>query len=444
MSLKAWFLAIGFSLWALQADFIDAAGIVDDINNLSERTKLTVDAFMQKTELIRLKCEFSDQFTTSKDKQKLRSLAQEAGERLYGIEKIQKALKKRIEDYQGEDWDVKYGQTGFWRKLDTSIYVTKLSKYEVDFYTALTAEWSEKEKILQEILAGLDLLDSQYSSADSEYLRAKTTSLLAEIRLAYKPSALSRFNSLINQADIPERIRFRAILQRLKLTGQSGPNKLTALVSEVHRSKCTDDQELILPLAFMMREQNYPEAFEQIVSFWLASEETLGRIMLSHLSHLKESNGLTEQKLEKVSIFEVELAAWTIRQDDTGRYNALLEDLSNVEKFQTPLILYITAAGSVETTPAKTVNLLIKSSQLQQIKKSGRLDIKAREIAKQAAQLAYDLSVRQSRYCGLSVEAFDNYSTIAGEKIEEELEYLYTLVLNDCGGNKKDRSYWQK
>jgi len=87
---------------------------------------------------------------------------------------------------------------------------------------------------------------------------------------------------------------------------------------------------------------------------------------------------------------------------------------------------------------------LIKASRLQQLQKSGRLDIEACEISEQAARLAYNLLVQDLLHCQLALVAFENYCATAGEGIEAELEYLYTIVLSNCGQAKKATELLQK
>ncbi len=97
-----------------------------------------------------------------------------------------------------------------------------------------------------------------------------------------------------------------------------------------------------------------------------------------------------------------------------------------------------------DSSPAKAVNLLLKASGLQQLQKSDSLETSAEEIAKQAAQLAYSLFIKEQRYCRLALEAFKNYCTIVNENIDEELEYLYSVVLNDCGLASESKKLLEK
>ena len=114
------------------------------------------------------------------------------------------------------------------------------------------------------------------------------------------------------------------------------------------------------------------------------------------------------------------------------------------------MILYATATKLTESSPAKAVNLLVKASKLQQQKSDG-LNIEPYKIAEQAAQLAYNLFAKDpcnglghTAYCSVAIDAFDNYSTIAADRIDEELKYLYSSVLRDCGRVEESKKLLQK
>ncbi|MHC4891448.1 MAG: hypothetical protein ACYTEO_18495, partial [Planctomycetota bacterium] len=139
-----------------------------------------------------------------------------------------------------------------------------------------------------------------------------------------------------------------------------------------------------------------------------------------------------------------ELVVQQIWNNISEEHQILLDHLTGTETFQTPLILYVAAIASADSSPTKAVKLLVKASKLQQQQKSEMLETSAEEIAKQAAKLAYNLFGQNSPNCPAVLEAFENYSTITNEKIDEELEYIYSIVLNDCGKTTKSKELLQK
>ena len=129
----------------------NAIPTAEDINRLAETAKLTVDTFMQDSFKLRMGYEYSGRFSDPNDKENLRRLAQKASDRLQTIADEQRKLKEQIEDYQGDDWDARYGSTGLWRKLSADIYTTKLSKCEVDYYLAMASRQPQRNNILHRV-----------------------------------------------------------------------------------------------------------------------------------------------------------------------------------------------------------------------------------------------------------------------------------------------------
>jgi len=405
----------------------EAASIADDVNNLAETAKSTADSFLQESFDLRLKYQYNGCSLNELDRQNLYNLATKASDELRTIAKVQQSLKNKIETYQGTDWDDKYGKTGLWRKLALDLSVTTLYNCSTDFYRAISAEPDEKNKILLDILTAIDPLDKALRCPDAELLKAKTTAQLARTELAYKPSAIYQLNSIAADRDIPEPIRFRAAIEKTNFLGSTEDDDAGKLLNELDTGSCRDDLELVLTLAFFQQQKD-PAAFEKIVQKWPQTQDHLAPIILDNVLNKL----VNEQDITGISTFDVELAVLAAWKNNAQNYTQLLDKLASVKKFQTSLVLYVTGLAFTETAPAKSINLLTQASKLQQSHKSSRLDIEPEKIAEQAAKLAYNLFLSDTSACPVAVEAFQNYSVIAADKADIQLQYLYTLILNQC------------
>jgi len=433
------FVWVSFLFLSAVAASAEALPTAEDINNLAETARLTGDTFMQESFALRMRYELSGRFLDPNDRDNLHRLAKKAGGRLQAIAEEQKTLKQQIEDYQGRDWDAIYGQTRLWRKLSADIYTTGLSKCEVDFYLALTAEQPQRNEKLHRILAEIDSLNQLSDTAYSQLLKARTLAMLARTDPTYQPLAKKEFDKLIIRPDMNHSTAFRIAIERIKLLGVAEAERLKLLAEELAQSSCRDDPELVLPLMFLQRRYD-PAGFEKSVQIFPETEDFLGLLILSDVS-----NRIARQKdLEHISVFEAELAAQAVWRDETQSYDKLLDYFLSEAKFQTPLILYVSAVKFAESSPTKAVELLVEASKLQRIKKSDRLDVEPGKIAEQAAQLSYNLFATDLLHCRLAVSAFENYLTMAGEESSEELEYLYCAVLDGCGKTEEVEELLEK
>jgi hypothetical protein len=216
-------LCVVFFSLLLPTSSANAIPTAEDINSLAETARLTADTFMRESFQLRMQYEFTGQFLTRNDKENLHTLAKKATDRLLAIAESQRKLKQQIEDYQGDDWDNRYGSTGLWRKLSRDLYVTTLSKCEIDFYLALSSQQLQRNKISQDILAQIDSLHQIHTIAYSQFLKAKTLALLARTDPAYKPLAKKEFDVLSVRSDMRHSTVFRITIERIKLLGQTKP-----------------------------------------------------------------------------------------------------------------------------------------------------------------------------------------------------------------------------
>ena len=328
-------ISVGISFLFLSAVAASAEALptAEDINNLAETARLTGDTFMQESFALRMRYEFSGQFLDPNDRNNLHRLAKTASEHPQAIAKKQKTLKQQIEDYQGSDWDAKYGQTRLWRKLSVDIYTTGLSKCEVDFYIAVTAEQPQRNEILHGILAEIDSLNQRGNTAYLQLLKARTLALLAQTDPVYKPLAKKEFDELMIRSDMNQSTAFRITIERIKLLGVAEAEQLKLLAEGLAQSSCRDDPELVLSLMSLQRRHN-PEDFEKTVQIFPETEYFLGLLILSDIS-----NRITQQKdLEHISVFEAELAAQAAWRAESQSYDKVLGYLLSESKFQTPLI----------------------------------------------------------------------------------------------------------
>ncbi|MFC1738999.1 hypothetical protein ACFL1G_08130 [Planctomycetota bacterium] len=405
-----------------------------DVNSLADQAVLTADSFMQESFRLRMQYEFSGEFLTQTDKEKLQKMTNNASERLAAIAAEQKQLKQQIEYYQQDDWDEKFGQTGLWRKIYTHIFKTSIEKCEIDFYYALTCEQPQKEQILHNILSKIDSLSKTYKQPYPKFIKAKTLTLLASTNPDYKQQALKELNRFAFYSDVQQPVQ--AAIERFKLLNTVDANELDSLVRVLKQNRSERYTELVLALAFLQRRVDL-KGFEKTVNTFPQIEGFIKELVLLELSARDKQGQLTSEYLKRISVFEAELAAQRAWEKGPEKYTKLLAKLMGEQKFQTSLITYTTAAGLAESNPEKCIKLLIKSSKQQ--RQSDRLQISPEKIAEQAAWLAYELSGDDSNNCRLVLNAFENYFATAEQDFNKEIEFLYTRVLNDCSQAQKSK-----
>lgn len=448
----------------LGASYAGSIPTTEDIETLAETSEFIAARFLQESFQLRMQYECSSRFLSRTEEESLSKIAKQACENLLAVAEKQQKLKRQIEEYQGDDWEDRFGATGLWRKTFRDVYLTNLRKSEIDFYRALCSQSGQRDHIAQDILNQIDSLSAKGRlSANTGHLpaalqlhKARVLALLSEDNLVYKQLAKKELNELMERSDMSHSTAFRVSIERIKF-GLDEPEKLLALTKELSQSDCANDIELVLSLAFLQRKLNQPQGLKTTVALFPNTEDYLGSLLLQELSFYltvrhplrEDSADSKEQALQNVSVFEAELVAMAAWKDETKSYEQLLGYLSKATEYQTPLIFYVAAIKFAESSPAKAVDFLIRASDLQQNQKSdkplrGKLEISASEIAKQAAQLAYSLFAQDLLDCQLTLTAFENYYRISADRIDEQLEYVYSIVMGKCGQNQKSKELLEK
>jgi hypothetical protein len=364
----------------------DALPTADEINGLSTKAKQITEAFLRESVGLRFQYEYSGHFLSDNDRGKLGALTGRASQQLQEICESQQNLKGRIEEYEGDDWDDRYGSTGLWRRLFADLYVTNLDRCEIDFYVVLSAGQEAQGEMLRQMLARIDSLGKNYSTAYLRLLRASALALLSRTDPTYKSQALREFDLLAERSDMGHSTVFKITIERIKLLGPAQGEQLSRLTDELAQSADVNDLELVLSLACLQRRLGRAEAFEKTVGAWPQIENILGSLALADLSYSLEHGQLD---LQKVTVLEAELGAQAAWRDGPETHAELLWRLASDDKFQSPLVVYVTALACVQASPGEAGNLLIRAAGLQQENKSGRLDIEAEKIAEQAARLRH-------------------------------------------------------
>ncbi len=417
----------------------------EDINNLAKTAKLTVDTFMQDSFPLRMEYEYSGKLLTPEAREKLKKIAQKTGSELKTVIDRQQKLKTAIEDYTGDDWEQRYGSNGLWRKLSSEFYAAILNECRIDFYRAITADSPEQNELLNYVLSEVNSLntnEAKFLSADAQILKGQIYAVFSHSDPVYRQLAIDQFDSPAIRSYIVPGSALRIMLEKAKLGIQPDPCQLEKLVLDFKQTGPADDFEFVLPLAFLQRRCD-PCAFEKLVQTKPQTKDFIGSLVLSDLSCRAEQGQLTQEALQQESLFDAELAVETAWKNETWDYKKLFGCLLNEKNFRTPLILYVAAAKSAPSSPAKAVNLLIEASNCQRSEKNITLDIGAEKIAAQAARLAYNLSASDSNNCPLALSAFENYFTMPDSN-DEQIEYLYSSALNDCGQMEKSDKLLQK
>ena len=455
---------VSLLLCVLSAFSAANADIKTDMDTLANQAKYIADTFMQKSVELRLGYEFRQGFTSDTQAQNLRDLAQGTVAELDEILLAQEKLKKQIENYNGDDWDNRYGDSGVWRMLGEDICATKILKCQMEYYRALASLPHQQAEIVRGGLGVLGMMPDVpqvlLAKADMYALLGKTTDVETHGRASTLAGELYR--KILADDKAPDELYYPAAVGSQKLDPPLSPQVLDALSAKIDRSRCKDSFELNMTLAFLQRRLGSTAILEKTLNRWPQAKAFVGDLILSDLwvawpeprAQREGGRVLSPQQLSKLTTFEADCAAAAAMQKDAEKYRDVLEAMSQVPRLQTPRLLNAAAIAQAKKSPARAIELFVKASLLPREPNDGYES--PLSMAKQGAAIALDyfkgdpnrsmgVSPMSSR-CELVKRALENYFSITSDamnkapnvnegvlKIDEQIEYLYCDVLSDCG-----------
>ncbi len=375
--------------------------------------------------------DLSGRLLSDRDKNFFCELAANTSDQLEAIEHGQQLILKQIEEYEGEDWEQKFGANGLWRRFWAASQKTTLNLAQIDYYHALVCEDMSRQKTLEQILNRLDYPGQTQEPSNADLVIAKVLCALAQIDDKYQRACAQHFLKLKARSNWGWCEALKASMERIKCLGPNEPDELSDLALALAKSECKDDVEMLLSLAILERKYS-PNSLPEILSSSPETAILLGELVLAELAGRFEQSSPTDVNLDLISPADAELAAAVAWLKNPLPYANLLEALSRSGRFQGPAVTFAAAALCYRTQPEKAAKLLIKASKLHALQKNELLDVTPEEMAEQAFLLAHEVFIQNPNDCSLAVDAFENYSNIASKQINEETQYQYGVLLYDC------------
>ena len=364
--------------FALPAFADDSLPTAQDINDTLQKAKQTYNSFFEQTFIIRMQYEYSGRFLNQQDKDALCKAAQQASAGLEQIANTQSAMKKAIEAYQKDDWETLFGQTGLWRKLTADLANTQTAKLEID------------------------------------YCLARVTG-----NLKIEP----QFFNTLAKSGLSRCAPIKASLEKIKYLGQSEPNELDNIADSLAKSDCKENPEMLLLLE-ILQNKYASDKLQSTLSRSSRATDLFAKLILADIS--------SDNDLNSLNTITAELAAVAASTAKPVANKEMLLAIADSNKLKTPGTLGIAATPFIESDPAKAIELLIESSDLQTRQKEPLLDIDSRATAEYAAKLAYDNFTQNNIDCNLALAAFENYTRITSNKMSDQIQYHYGEILLDC------------
>ena len=401
---------------------------------LANQAAAIADTFMQKSVELRLGYEFRQGFTSDAEAQLLRELTQKAVSEMDEILLAQEKLKKRIENYDGEDWDSRYGDSGVWRMAGEDICATKILKCRMEYYRAIASPPHQQAGIIRD---GLAMLTGVADVVQVLLVKADMYALLGKTDRSSKTLAGELYRKILTTENSRSPLYYTAAVAAQKLDPPHSLAVLDELADQIDKSENKDNFELMMSLGFLQRRLGSTAILEKTVRRWPQAREFVGNFILAEAA---EISPLSQRS--NLNTFTAECAVAAALQNNPEKYIDVLSAIAHIPGSQTVCVLHAAAIANSQKSPARAIELFIKASLLpREPNDGGESSI---NMAKQGAALAMNYFDGDPNRCEIVKRAVENYFSLAGAAADAQIEYLYCDVLSDCGDKAAAEKLLQK
>jgi hypothetical protein len=422
-----WRFCIVFVFIAISVDVGTAAKPVtaEQLQQNAVAIRNIVSEFTQASAHFRLLLEYRGDLEGQESKDKLLEISRTASTKLGEIYLLQQGVCKQIEESTDKKWDERYGQTGLWRKASADVLQSKLYKAQLSYFTAAGSGTEKRTQILHNTIMVCQSLGS-----NGDLLKGRCQQFLSNDDATYKIHAINTLGNILARSDTAEGVYLAASITRLRLSEKCDSKQIQKLAKAIGTSSLRDDFELNLKLAFLqIASCRQSQLLEEVIAKFPDAALFTGRIILADIAAHRSRSRLIAK-----SQFEIELAIRSVINNGPAQYTELLEWLCNDNGLGGRLLYYALAQACRQTRPKDAVEYYLKAARQSA---SEMLEVSRIEIAKLAAQLAYQIYCDDQAYCNAALEALEYYHQLASAGADEEMLWFYAAVLYDYGNETK-------
>lgn len=377
----------------------------EDINAIISKADETVNRFCQDSFKVRMEYEFAGRFLIEDDRLEFLRLCDNASKTLDDIICKQRKMLDAIDSYQGADWEKRYGQNQLFRRLDYNYHKTLSDKCLVDSYRALASELARQSEIIQQVL------DKAKKIKQISIAKAQALAVIAKLESKYKSLALTELNRFRLLSSVYQPVA--AAIEEMKLSNKADPNEIQILIKTLEQNAFGRYRELFIELVILQRQYDI-EGYEKTLNNHPEIKPFFCRLL---------SHSIINAPDFKINDFEAEMLADFTLAGNPEKHKAVLQILYEDKSVKSPSVLYAFAKSIEKQKPKETVELLLRTIELQKQTANPQLPISINEIAYQAALTACRMCRNDSNDIDFAAEVFGRYREIAGDNIDEDFEW---------------------
>jgi hypothetical protein len=393
-----------------------------DVDKLSQEATAIYAEFMEVSAPERLQFELAGRGLEAGASARLAKLSSVVVARFSGLVTQGDALRVKVEDYQGQDWESRYGSTGLWRRLKAEIYRVMMFRYEARYWSAMAAAADDRLGLLREIAAEIAAFRADFHSDELSLLYARVLCAGPEDGPQWQ-SGMAIVDELC-AGDETDTVHLAARLERYRLKATHDAEELAGIWRLVKASAKTDD-ELLIRTGFAGWTAGNQDWLEEVVRRCPQSRQLLDRCVLATAEERMAKDGV-----QWIGAYAANLAADSAAKEPEA-HKAIIAAMANVREYRGPEVLYAAGLLLEKTEPLKAAAVFVEVSR----KMDGETAVRT---AARAATLAYDQFRKDKGCCSDALPIVEYYAKLTARPAPE-MAYCHYLLTAQCGDANQAR-----
>ncbi len=426
MTRSAILLSIIFCCLAAAAD--DRGEKLPDeisLRNMQVKTANLWAGFERKIFVPMLEYYYNREFVTDENKQVIYESTLSVENALKNLHSEQLTLKSRIEEYDGTDWDLRYGKNGLWRSFDSLTSQTVYLIAKCLYYRALSQSGEERGKTVSAVLERTAAIRDGVSELHRDMLEAQVYMLDRKSNEKAYDAIFSRLDAVEKKMTADTELYYDMWICRLNLMEPFSVTQLNRIIDNFKSSQMADFPSIAMRLAFLQLQVRQSDMLKICLDKWPHLAAATSKLIYQNVQK-KFYEGNATQYVTGLTLFEKELAALASIHKSEPDIEKVITSFGEGDKYPSRVLHYSAAVSNAGSNPEIAVDCAVNA--LMQPAAEAEIFADVNDLAILTVGVKAGYSLLGGSYQTQVLDLFDRYLVLAGTDADPKLVFGYAAA----------------
>ena len=404
-----------------------------DLTNLQRKTSASWNRFEGRA-FTALLDYYDGGFSSQETSQALYQLTVEYENILKNIHSEQISYKRLIEQYEGDDWDNRYGKNSLWRRFDSLTNQTSYLIAKCLYYRALCATSQQLQIITDDIMQKCAAISDGVNALYREILEAQVYLLLRRGNEGYFDEIFKRLDSVQRSMDSTTELYYEMWMCRLEMLKPFSKSQLNTVIKNFQTSPQAENALIAMRLAFLELQIGESRLLEKNLEKLPPVAEIIAKSRLS-AAMAKLDEGKTTEYISSLTHFEKQLLAAASLDKKDRRFDTIISSFGIGSGNEDRVLSYVAAVKNVDYNPQIAFEAAIASLSKPAFTGNILSDITDLEVLSVAVKAGFPI-LKNNQFTEKVVDIFEQYKQLAGSEVNDAVIFAYAAEMLEIKKNR--------